>query len=82
VYLSPLPETPLAERKRLVLQDKEDVIVPPGQFALLITEERVNIPDDKIAFISFKFSKKARGLINVSGFHVDPGYSRGQRVEK
>jgi dCTP deaminase len=41
---------------------------------LLLTEERVNIPLHKIAFISIKASIKLRGLINVSGFHVDPGF--------
>ena len=28
-----------------------------------------------LAFISIKASKKMGGLVNVSGFHVDPGFS-------
>ncbi len=48
--------------------------IPPGQMALLFTVERVTIPDDVIAFISIKASLKLGGLINVSGFHVDPGF--------
>ncbi len=49
-------------------------IVAPGQFAILYNREVVKIPDGVIAFISVKSSFKANGLINISGFHVDPGY--------
>ncbi|WP_419943483.1 dCTP deaminase domain-containing protein [Candidatus Palauibacter sp.] len=48
--------------------------VPPGQFAFLLTEEVVRVPGDALAFISIRAKIKFRGLINVSGFHVDPGY--------
>jgi dCTP deaminase len=34
----------------------------------------VAIPRNAIAFISIKSSIKFRGLVNVSGFHVDPGF--------
>ncbi|WP_099073362.1 dCTP deaminase domain-containing protein [Nostoc linckia] len=51
------------------------VTVPSGQFAFLLTEETVKIPRDAMGFISLKFGMKAKGLINVSGFHVDPGYN-------
>jgi dCTP deaminase len=51
------------------------VDINPGQFALLLTEEKVNVPKDKIAFISIKAGEKLKGLINVSGFHVDPGFN-------
>src|SRR5438876_11293834 len=54
-------------------QDKK-VIVPPGQFGLLITNEVVTIPNNAIGFISIRASIKFQGLINVSGFHVDPGF--------
>lgn len=50
------------------------VVIPPGQFALLLTEERIEIPNDTIGFISVRYSFKRRGLVNVSGFHVDPGF--------
>jgi dCTP deaminase len=49
--------------------------IPPGQFALLYTEEVVTIPSNVIAFISIKARFKANGLVNISGFHVDPGFS-------
>jgi dCTP deaminase len=50
------------------------VAIPPGQFAFLLTEEKVRIPDDCIGFISVRARLKFDGLVNVSGFHVDPGY--------
>lgn len=49
--------------------------INPGQFALLLTKEVVKIPKDKIAFISIKAGEKLKGLVNVSGFHVDPGFN-------
>lgn len=62
--------------EKVTLQKKgARLIIPPGQFALLLTEETVSIPSDAIGLISVKFSFKLRGLVNVSGFHVDPGYN-------
>lgn len=58
-----------------VLAAGEQLSIPPGQFGLLLTEEVVTIPDDAIGFISVRFTIKRRGLVNVSGFHVDPGFS-------
>jgi dCTP deaminase len=55
----------------------EAFTIPPGQFAFLLTEEIVSVPADALAFISIRAKIKFRGLVNVSGFHVDPGY-RGQ----
>lgn len=52
----------------------EAIYIPSGQFALLITAERVRIPKDAIGLISIKAGKKWAGLVNVSGFHVDPGW--------
>lgn len=53
----------------------QHITIPPGQFALLLTEERVAVPANAIALISMKARFKLRGLINVSGFHVDPGFN-------
>ncbi|MGF1987116.1 MAG: dCTP deaminase [Nostoc sp. ZfuVER08] len=75
VYISALPDTPLRERKKIILKEKETVAIPPGQFAFLITSETIKVPNNALAFISMKFKFKSSGLINVSGFHVDPGYS-------
>jgi len=60
---------------RRVLQEREQLSIPPGQFALLISEEKVRIPPDAIGFISIKAGIKFRGMVNISGFHVDPGFS-------
>ena len=50
------------------------VTIPPGQFAQLLTLETIEMPHDAIGFISLRTGRKSGGLINVSGFHVDPGY--------
>ncbi|RYG94672.1 MAG: hypothetical protein EON58_15745 [Alphaproteobacteria bacterium] len=52
-----------------------EVIIPSGQFAFLLTDEFVHIPVDAMGFISLKSKQKWKGLINVSGFHVDPGFN-------
>ncbi len=55
--------------------NKGDLIsIRSGEFALLITEENITLPPDVMGFISMRFKYKRKGLINVSGFHVDPGY--------
>jgi dCTP deaminase len=79
VYISPLPDTPLKERKKIPLSEKDTVPIPPGQFAFLITSEQIEVPNNALAFISIKFKFKSKGLINVSGLHVDPGY-RGKLI--
>lgn len=50
------------------------LVIPSGQFAFLLTEEIISMPQNVMGFISLKSATKFRGLINVSGFHVDPGY--------
>lgn len=56
------------------------MIIPSGQFAFLLTKEVVAIPRTAMGFISLKTkAAKFKGLVNVSGFHVDPGY-RGMLV--
>lgn len=60
--------------KKLLIRDGEQICIAPGQFALLITKEKIRIPEDAMGFISIKAGIKFKGLINVSGFHVDPGF--------
>ncbi len=75
--LSVGPETFLTSdpsRKKQQLETKAQVVIPPGQLGLLLTDEEVTIPSDALGFISIKASIKFRGLVNVSGFHVDPGF--------
>lgn len=59
------------------LQVGHKVIIPPGQFGLVTTSETIYVPATAIAFISIRARVKFQGLVNVSGFHVDPGF-RGQ----
>lgn len=78
VYVSPSDQTAdptTVTFRRLAPGDA--FTIPPGQFAFLLTEEIVSVPADALAFISIRAKTKFRGLVNVSGFHVDPGY-RGQ----
>ncbi len=75
VYVSPSDQTAdstaVTVRK---LAQGEAFTIPPGQFAFLITEETVIVPSAALAFISIRAKIKFHGLVNVSGFHVDPGY--------
>jgi dCTP deaminase len=50
------------------------VSIPAGQFAFLLTEETLAMPHNVMGLISMKARIKFKGLINVSGFHVDPGF--------
>ena len=75
VYVSPSDQTVDSSTVTVCrLAPGAAFIVPPGQFAFLLTEEVVRVPGDALAFISIRAKIKFRGLINVSGFHVDPGY--------
>jgi dCTP deaminase len=57
------------------LSDRDPyVILPPGQFALIKTFEKIRVPREYVAFISIRSRLKFQGLINISGFHVDPTY--------
>lgn len=59
---------------RTLLKEKEAFVIPPGQFAFLVCKEEITVPENAMALISMRTPLKFRGLINVSGFHVDPGY--------
>jgi dCTP deaminase len=68
-----------ASQKTFLDRPGAQLQIPPGQFALLITEETIQIPQYAIGFISLKSKAKFAGIINASGFHVDPGF-RGRLV--
>ncbi len=76
VYITPGIENtaPNMHTKKALAAD-EAFTIPPGQFAFLVTQEKISIPEDAMGFISFKARYKMKGLVNVSGFHVDPGFS-------
>lgn len=74
IYISPASEEDPKSRERL--RPRESRAIPSGQFAFLQTAEWVSIPEDAIAFIALRSkATKFRGLVNVSGFYVEPGYS-------
>ncbi len=76
VYVSPSTQATEPQNATVRrLADGEGFTIPPGQLAFLLTEEIVRVPPDAVAFISIKAKIKFRGLINVSGFHVDPGFN-------
>ncbi len=75
VYVSPTADaTDASARSITCLKEAEALAVPPGQFAFLLTDERVKVDLQELAFISIRAKTKYRGLVNVSGFHVDPGF--------
>ena len=75
IYISPTgtPEDP-RNKPKTQLTPSEGFTIPSGQFGFILTEERVKVPKRAIAFISIRANYKFRGLVNVSGFHVDPNY--------
>lgn len=76
VYVTPIGTADPKYRTKRRLKDREAFEIPPGQLAFITTEETVTVPSNAIAFISMRSkATKFAGLINVSGFHVDPGYS-------
>jgi dCTP deaminase len=76
VYITPgLEQSAPSSHTKKQLAPTEPIAIPPGQFAFLLTEETITIPPEVMGLISIKASFKMRGLVNVSGFHVDPGWS-------
>jgi dCTP deaminase len=75
VYISPTGERGDPRNKpKKRLKTGDGFTIPAGQFGFLLTEESLRVPPDALAFISIRVTYKFRGLVNVSGFHVDPGF--------
>ncbi len=60
--------------KPIILELGDYLTIRPGEFALLLTDESIKMPWNLMAFIAVRFTFKKMGLLNISGFHVDPGY--------
>lgn len=74
-YVTPTDQSSDHRSRTLqTLAKGEAFAIPPGQFAYVLTHEIVTIPTKVLAFISIRARVKWKGLVNVSGFHVDPGY--------
>jgi dCTP deaminase len=63
------------DKTKRFIEPGTQIAIPAGQFANLLTEETVHVPETALGLISMKFTLKQPGLVNVSGFHVDPGYT-------
>ena len=50
------------------------ISIEPGEFGVLMAHEYVFVPQDLMGFISIRLRHKTRGLVNISGFHVNPGF--------
>lgn len=61
------------------LLEGESFVISPGEFAFILTKERVQVSKSSIGFISMRANLKFRGLVNVSGFQINPGF-RGNLV--
>lgn len=58
----------------ITLQETDVCEIPPGQFAHLLINEFIHMPPDLMGFISIDTDIKYRGVVNISGFHIDPGW--------
>lgn len=56
------------------LESGDAFVIGPGQFSFILTKEKVRISRSAIGFISIRASIKFRGLVNVSGFQINPGF--------
>ncbi|MBB4096818.1 dCTP deaminase domain-containing protein [Sphingomonas kyeonggiensis] len=75
VYVSPTGQPgDLRNKAKTQLTPGMGFTVPPGQFGFILTEEEIEVPAEALALISIRASYKFAGLVNVSGFHVDPGF--------
>ena len=63
-----------SEKDLTALGEGGSISIQPGEFALLVTKEELKMPTRIAGFISLKFTYALKGLVNISGFHVDPGF--------
>lgn len=61
------------------LGEGDSFVISPGEFAFILTKEKVQVSKSSIGFISMRANLKFRGLVNVSGFQINPGF-RGNLV--
>lgn len=61
--------------RKLTAMSADGVLtIEPGEFGILMAHEYLFIPPDLIGFISIRLTFKQKGLVNISGFHADPGF--------
>ncbi|TXD96731.1 hypothetical protein ES754_06705 [Psychrobacter frigidicola] len=59
---------------KVLKAEDNQIVIEPGEFYFLESSETLHIPNNLMAFISIKSKVKFKGLINISGFHVDPNF--------
>jgi dCTP deaminase len=59
---------------RKLTNDDPYLVLKPGQFAILACYEKILLPREIMGFITLRNRYKMQGLVNVSGFHVDPTF--------
>ncbi|MCJ2183701.1 deoxycytidine triphosphate deaminase [Novosphingobium sp. 1949] len=74
VYVSPTGEAddPRNKPKTVLGPNQTSFTIASGQFGFILTDETIEVPEGNLAFISIRAKYKFAGLVNVSGFHVDP----------
>src|SRR5208283_2076177 len=55
-------------------KDRPYLVLKPGEFAILTCYEKISLPREIMGFITLRNPYKMQGLVNVSGFHVDPTF--------
>jgi dCTP deaminase len=60
---------------RRLTETESTIAIAPGEFGILMTYEYIRVPLDRVGMISLRFKYKNQGLVNISGFHVDPGFT-------
>lgn len=75
-YISPTEvDSDRSTRTVKTLGTGDAFAIPAGRFALVLTEEIVTLPINALGLFSIRSRVKWKGLVNVSGFHIDPGFS-------
>ena len=75
IYVSPTGEAhDPRDKPKTLLEPGQGFTIPAGQFGFVLTEDTVRVPLQAMALISIRSNYKFQGLVNVSGFHVDPAF--------
>jgi dCTP deaminase len=60
--------------RKLTLSGANSVAIEPGEYGILMSKEYFYFPIDLMGLISIRLTYKQRGLVNISAFHVEPGF--------
>lgn len=64
-----------SEDKIINVEKEKGVKISPGSTGVIQVYEYLTMPGDYMAFLTIRFKHKRKGLVNISGFHVDPGFN-------